>query len=84
MWGDGWIDYTNREFGAHCLGNLALLSKKASTIQSRLDFMSKKERYEKEVWLLTKDVVNFEGWNRNLFVEHMGNVLNLVDEVWGL
>jgi len=84
MWGDDWPDDNDREFWVHRLGNLALLSKKASTIQSRLDFVSKKERYEKEVWPLTKDVVKFEVWNRNSLVEHMGNMLNLVDEVWGL
>ena len=84
MWGDDWKDKKDKDFWMHRLGNLALLSKKANTIQSRLDFASKKERYEKEAWPLTKDVAKFEVWNRNSLVEHMGNVLNLVDEVWGL
>lgn len=84
MWGDDWPDDNDKDYWVNRLGNLALVSKKANTIQSRLNFASKKERYEKEIWPLTNDVAKFETWDRNSLVEHMGSVLNLVDDVWGL
>jgi len=84
MWGDDWKNDEDKDLWVHRIGNLALLSKKANTIQKRVDFVSKKERYEKDIWPLTNDITKFDVWNRNSVVVHMGSLLNLVDEVWGL
>jgi len=84
MWGEQWPDKEEREFWMHRLGNFVLVSNKAKTIDSKLAFTSKKERYGKEVWPLTIDVTKSNEWSRLQLVEHMSSMLNLIDEIWGL
>ena len=64
MWGEDWPDQEDREKWVHRLGNLVLLSSKASARDVKMDFNTKKERFQTESWPLTKNVSDMSAWNK--------------------
>lgn len=83
-WDNHWPGADDREELLHKLGNLVLLSRRATLREKNGTFAKKKERYKEEVWPLTISVSTCSEWKPNALMEQQGKLLGLMDNIWGL
>eukprot|EP00558_Chaetoceros_sp_UNC1202_P004094 CAMPEP_0197244812 /NCGR_PEP_ID=MMETSP1429-20130617/9809_1 /TAXON_ID=49237 /ORGANISM="Chaetoceros sp., Strain UNC1202" /LENGTH=351 /DNA_ID=CAMNT_0042705225 /DNA_START=60 /DNA_END=1115 /DNA_ORIENTATION=+ len=83
-WGKDWPDEEEREKWVNRLGNLALVTNKATARERRLPFSAKKERFQNEVFPLTLGLAEMDVWNSNNLVKHLASTVALIDSIWGL
>jgi len=83
-WGEDWPDLDEREKWVNNLGNLAIVSKKATSKQTKMPFSQKKERYNKEVLPLTLTVAEMDTWNSDNLAKNLATLVDLIDQIWGL
>ena len=83
-WGASWPDVDERDKWVNRLGNLAIISNKATAREAKMAFIDKKERYGKEVYPLTLGISEMENWNSNNLVKHLASTVALIDRIWSL
>jgi hypothetical protein len=83
-WGEDWPDLDEREKWVNRLGNLAIVSNKATSKQTKMPFSEKKQRYSEEVLPLTVTVAEMDTWNSDNLVKHLATLVALIDQIWGL
>lgn len=83
-WANEWPDQDERDKWLHRLGNLALLSKKATVKESRMPFVEKQNRFAKEIWPITAGLNEVDIWNSDNLVKHLARTVALIDTVWSL
>jgi len=83
-WGEDWPDLDEREKWVNSLGNLAIVSNKATSKQTKMPFSQKKERYSKEVLPLTLTVAEMDTWNSDNLAKNLATLVDLIDQIWGL
>jgi|AntRauTorckE5430_2_1112549.scaffolds.fasta_scaffold04601_2 hypothetical protein len=83
-WGESWPDFDEREKWVNRLGNLAIISNKATAREAKMAFSDKKVRYANEVYPLTLGITEMEQWNSDNLVKHLASTVALIDRIWGL
>jgi len=83
-WGKDWPDKDERDKWVDRLGNLALLSNKATAREAKLSFSEKKERFNKEPFPLTLGVAEMDVWNSDNLVKRLASIVALIDQIWAL
>ncbi len=83
-WGKDWPDQDERDKWVNRLGNLALISVKATTREKKMSFEEKKARFQAEVWPITSGLSDFSAWNSDNLVKQLASTVALIDQIWGL
>jgi len=83
-WGESWPDLDEREKWVNRLGNLAIISNKATAREAKMAFSEKKIRYANEVYPLTLGIAEMDQWNSDNLVKHLASTVALIDRIWGL
>lgn len=83
-WGESWPDLDEREKWVNRLGNLAIISNKATAREAKMAFNEKKIRYANEVYPLTLGIAEMDQWNSDNLVKHLASTVALIDRIWGL
>ncbi len=83
-WGQDWPDIEEREKWVNRLGNLAIVSNKATARDAKKPFNEKKERYSSEAFPLTSGLAEMETWNSDNLVKYLAKLVALIDKIWGL
>lgn len=83
-WGHTWPDKDEREKWVHRIGNFAIVSNKPTAAESKMPFVKKKERYQKESWPLTFGLSEIDEWDTDSLIKNLANIVNLIDKVWAL
>lgn len=84
VWNESFPDSKERVQWVHRIGNLVLISKKATVREGRMPFSEKKLRFQKERWPLTLDVSSLDDWNSDNLVKQLAKILSLIEEIWSL
>lgn len=83
-WGHSWPDKADREKWVNRIGNFAIVANKPTAAQAKMPFITKKERFQKEVWPLTLNIAELEEWDSDSLIKNLANIVNLIDKVWAL
>lgn len=83
-WGEDWPDQDERNKWVDRLGNLALISDKATARERKMSFDEKKKRFRAEVWPLTSGLNDLSAWNSDNLVKQLASTVALIDQIWGL
>ncbi|KAL7528492.1 hypothetical protein ACHAXR_005631 [Thalassiosira sp. AJA248-18] len=84
-----WPNEEDREEWANRIGNLALVSstpRRSSRGAKKTDssWESKRKRYKKERWLLTKQLAELDQWDAGAVKDQQQDLLSMMDLVWNL
>ena len=83
-WGEDWPVQEEQNTWVSKLGNLVLLTKKATNREAKMTFNDKKQRFSNEVYPLTAGLAKIDRWNRDSLVLNMEPTFKLIYQIWGL
>lgn len=83
-WGEQWPDQDERDKWVHRLGNLAIISNKATAREAKMKFEDKKKRYASEKFPLTFKLSEMDQWNSDNLVKNLASTVALIDTIWAL
>jgi len=84
-WGHTWPEKEEKEKWVNRIGNFAIVSNKPTAAESKMPFVTKKERFQKEEdWPLTLGLTEIDEWDSDSLIKNLANIVNLIDKVWAL
>eukprot|EP00560_Eucampia_antarctica_P005735 CAMPEP_0197836248 /NCGR_PEP_ID=MMETSP1437-20131217/28357_1 /TAXON_ID=49252 ORGANISM="Eucampia antarctica, Strain CCMP1452" /NCGR_SAMPLE_ID=MMETSP1437 /ASSEMBLY_ACC=CAM_ASM_001096 /LENGTH=237 /DNA_ID=CAMNT_0043442277 /DNA_START=123 /DNA_END=836 /DNA_ORIENTATION=- len=84
-WKEAFPTSIEREQYMHKLGNLVLVSKKATMRESNQSFDDKKKRYKSESqWQLTQTVASSSKWDETAILKQQYVYIAIINDTWGL
>uniref|UniRef100_A0A7S2U6Y8 DUF262 domain-containing protein n=1 Tax=Attheya septentrionalis TaxID=420275 RepID=A0A7S2U6Y8_9STRA len=83
-WKEHWPSESDKDEWTHRLGNMVLLSQKATVTKMRKGYTDKLQRYEAEVWPLTRGLSKVNAWDKEALLEQQQLYNGLIFMAWGL